>query len=84
MTEITVIVRKHEPTDFYGAEIFCGGAIIGATAITSIQIEKIGENLTCYKLIRQIGEIEHTVVGLYNVTLDIKCDNAADLIKVSE
>jgi hypothetical protein len=84
MTDLTVVVRKHEGTGFYGAEITCQGIVLGATAITSIEVNKFGENLTCYKLMRKIGEIDHTMVGLYNIKLDIRCEHPEDLIKVIE
>lgn len=74
MADLTVVVRKHEGTGFYSAEIISHGVTIGATAITSIEIEEFGDRFTCYKLMRKIGKTSHMMVALYNVELDVKCD----------
>ena len=74
MTNMTVIIRKWRNHEFYSAEFVKDGVELGATAISSIEIEELGELLTCYRFMRKINGSSHMMIMLYNIKLDIRCE----------
>lgn len=70
MTKTEVIIRKSS-NEFYGAEIYVDGALIGAAAITDVLVEEFGERTVCYQLRRKIGNTDHVLVNIYDAKIHL-------------
>ena len=74
MKNMTVIIRKWSDSNYYSAEFVRNGVELGATAISSVEIEEFGELTTCYRFMRKINGTSHMMIMLYDVELDIRCE----------